>query len=226
MNETLKSAFTKEQIALAATLGAKSESLEDKMQQLFANLPDPLLSAEDVHELLASPESLEDVRVTLKSLVEKKTLESSDQTLRPLDEEGVTLYRQVNVPFTRLKLVAVESELNDGSTRYQFTCDGRIIRSIARVSRLDALADEGNQRGEIHKHVAEIAKGVKDGTQIPNSILLVMIKGQVAEVNEGDSEEDIPAVSFGTGPTERVCAWGRRVGRVRGSHGSFPWVLS
>ncbi len=27
-------------------------------------------------------------------------------------------------------------------------------------------------------------------------------------------------------PPERVCAWGRRVGTVRGSHGSVPWVVS
>src|SRR5262249_14421578 len=30
----------------------------------------------------------------------------------------------------------------------------------------------------------------------------------------------------GTRPTERICAWGLRIGRVRGSHGSFPWVVS
>jgi DGQHR domain-containing protein len=192
MNEILKSIFTSDQRALAATIGAKSDSLEEKIVQLFTNLQDPLLSGDDVHSLLAVQSSAEEVTTALKALVEKKTLEVSDQTLRALDPDGISLYRLQNVPFTRLKLIAVESALNDGTTRFQLTCDGRIVRSIARIDRLDALAGDGNQREEIHKHVKDIAKGIMSGTQIPNSVLLVMLKNQVVEAKDGEADDGIP----------------------------------
>ncbi len=188
MNNNLKAAFTKEQISLAATIGAGTDPLEDKIQQLFNDLRDPLLSDQDIHDLLASPSTIDDVKHAVKSLTEKGILESSEQTLRPLDVDGVTLYRLVNVTFGRLKLIALESVLNDGSARYQFTCDGRMIRCIARVDRLDALAASGQQRQEIRSHVDQIAEGIKAGTQVPNAILLVLLDSQVTD----DAAEDTP----------------------------------
>jgi DGQHR domain-containing protein len=191
VNDTLKYAFSKELLQLAGTIGAKTDPVEDRVQQLFTSLPDPLLSEADVHDLLGGQVSADDVRTGIKSLVEKNVLESSDQTLRPLDEEGTPLYRLVNVPVTRLKLIAIESKLNDGSSRYQFTCDGRIIRSIARVDRLDALGETGNQRQEIRAHVEKIAEGINAGTQVPNSILLVLKESQITESAGEDTPESI-----------------------------------
>jgi hypothetical protein len=87
MNETLKSTFTNDQRALAAAIGAKSDTLEEKIVQLFNNLRDPLLSSEDLHSLLGVSNTIEEVTASLKALVEKKTLEMSEQTLRALDPE-------------------------------------------------------------------------------------------------------------------------------------------
>jgi len=115
MNDSLKATFSKELLSLAATIGEKSDPIEDRVQQLFGNLPDPLISENDVHELLGGHIPLEDVKVAMRSLVDKGVLESSNQTLRPLDEDGTVLYRLVNVPFARLKLIAMEAQLSDGS---------------------------------------------------------------------------------------------------------------
>ena len=90
-----------------------------------------------------------------------------------------------------MKLFAIESELGNKTTRLQFTCDGRTIRSIARIDRLDSLIGDGNQRDEIHKHVKMIAEGIKSGNQIPNSVLLVLLKHQVKELKISDTEEVI-----------------------------------
>jgi DGQHR domain-containing protein len=189
VKDSLKAAFSKELISLAGTIGERSDPIEDRIQQLFANLPDPLLSESDVHELLGGHISLDDLKAALRSLIEKNVLESSNQTLRPLDDDGTNLYRLVNVPFGRLKMIAMEAQLNDGSTRYQFTCDGRIIRAIARVDRLDALGATGNQRQEIKAHVELIAEGIKAGTQVPNSILLVLQDSQVTESADEETPE-------------------------------------
>jgi DGQHR domain-containing protein len=189
VNDNLKATFSKELISLAGTIGERSDPIEDKIQQLFGNLPDPLLSESDVHELLGGHITLEEIKVALRSLVEKQVLETSNQTLRPLDDDGTVLYRLVSVPFGRLKLIAIEAQLNGGATRYQFTCDGRVIRAIARVDRLDALAATGNQRQEIKAHVDLIAEGIRAGTQVPNSILLVLQDSQVNDSGNQDTPE-------------------------------------
>lgn len=193
MNELLKSSFTSDEIKLAASIGAKTESLENKIVELYKYLNDPLLSPTDVHSLLAVESSSKNkVCTALENLVDSNTLEFSNQTLRPFDSEGIKLYRLQSVPFSRLKLIAIESELGDNTTRFQFTCDGRTIRSFARIHRLDSLANEGNQREEIHKHVKKIAEGIRSGNQIPNSVLLVFLKNQVKELKISDTEEVIP----------------------------------
>ncbi len=97
MNDNLKATFSKELLSLAGTIGEKSDPVEDRVQQLFANLPDPLLSETDVHELLGGHIPLDDIKVAMRSLVEKGVLESSDQTLRPLDEDGTVLYRMLTI---------------------------------------------------------------------------------------------------------------------------------
>ncbi|MGH9426953.1 MAG: DGQHR domain-containing protein [Terriglobia bacterium] len=186
MNESLKGSFTAAELEVAASIGAQSSALNDKIEELFRELVDPLLSAQDVSELLGGTGA--DVESALGTLVSAGTLEKSSQTVRPLDAEGLTLYRLAGVPFQRLKVVALESVVKEEASRFQFTCDGRLVRAISMVDRLDAFAGTGHQRDEIKKHVEEIAKGIRDGVQIPNSVLLVFRKAQTIEA----SEETVP----------------------------------
>jgi DGQHR domain-containing protein len=190
MELTLKASFTRDEIALAAAIGADTMPLSQRVVELFSQLPDPQLSSDEIRSLLGLKSS-EDLEQVLAALCTDKTLERSDKTVRPLDDDGITLYRRGDLRFERLRLAAVESELNDGTTRYQFTCDGRLIRSIARVDRLDTLTGTGNQRDEVRNHVEQIAKGIEHGTQIPNSILLVLLQSQTVEWDPLD-EDSIP----------------------------------
>jgi DGQHR domain-containing protein len=187
MNPYLKSVLTGDEIELAASIGQGGDPLTAKIEVLFRQLADPLLSSDDVRELLGSIATKPETHAAMKELVEGGVLEVSDSTQRPKDPEGIELYRLEGVPFTRLKLLAVESVLENDESRFQFTCDGRLIRSIARVDRLDALSNEGHQRDEIKKHVDEISNGIASGIQIPNSILLVLRREQtIEEADEGD----------------------------------------
>jgi DGQHR domain-containing protein len=196
MNESLKSMFKKEHLELAAAIGRGNGALKEKIQELFAELPDPLLSAGDVAQLLAL--SVEDqVKSALAELCSEQLLEQSQSTLRPLDPEGTTLFRLADRHFSRLRLPALESQLSDGTTRLQFSCDGRLIRSLAKVDRLDSLANSGNQREEVRKHVESIAAGITAGTQIPNSILLVLSAEQTVE----ETDDEIPASLIVIHPT-------------------------
>lgn len=190
MEMTLKASFTRDEIALAAAIGAEKMSLSQKIIELFSQLPDPQISSEEIQELLALKASQELDQV-LAALCTDKTLERSEKTVRPLDDDGVILYRRGDLRFERLRISAVESELSDGTTRYQFTCDGRLIRSVARVDRLDTLTGTGNQRDEVRNHVEQIAKGIEYGTQIPNSLLLVLLQSQTVEWEPLD-EDSVP----------------------------------
>jgi DGQHR domain-containing protein len=190
MNEYLKSTLRKEEIELAAAIGNSGGVIEQLVERLFNELPDLLLSKADVAELLHIPSS-DELSSVLATLVTSGALEKSNSTQRPKDEEGIVLYRRSGVSVKRLKLLATENELSDGSSRFQFTCDGRLLRSIARIDRLDALSGDGQQREEIKDHVAKIAEGIKDGTQIPNSVLLVL-REELTSVSENGGEEGIP----------------------------------
>jgi hypothetical protein len=97
VDDSLEATFSKELIALAGTIGEKSDPVEERVQQLFANLPDPLLSEADVHALLCGHIPQDEIKPAMKSLVEKGVLESSNQTLRPLDEEGPVLFRMTSL---------------------------------------------------------------------------------------------------------------------------------
>ncbi len=181
MNPYLKSTFRKEELELAASIGQQGTPLQTRIETLFRGLSDPLLSATDVKELLGVADAAADVETVLNACKAADILESSGTTLRPRDPEGVVLYRLKDYPVTRLRILAAESVLSDTTSRFQFTCEGRLIRSIARVDRLDAISDTGQQREEIVRHVEQIAKGIRDGTQVPNSILLVLSESQITE---------------------------------------------
>lgn len=190
MHDTLKATYRSEELELAKAIGAQDGPIKERVLQLFKQLPDPLLAANEIAELLGIANS-EEVQGALVALHSDGSVERSTTTTRPLDPEGVTLYRLAGVPFSRLKIVAMESRVTPSKTRLQFTCDGRLIRPLARVDRLDALAGKGNQRDEINSHVKKIAAGIQAGTQVPNPILLTLLSDQIAT-----SEDDGAPESF------------------------------
>jgi hypothetical protein len=191
MEEKLKARFSSKEIALASSLGVGGESLKAKIEALFGQLTDPLLSAGEVGELLAVAADEAHLIEDLEQLVNEKYLEKSLETTRPLDKEILTLYRRADKIPTRLKVLAIGCRLSDQTYRYLFTIDGRLIRSFSRIDRLDAVAGTGNQRSEVIKHVGEIAKGIKSGTQIANSVLMVFQTDVF--ITDPDPEETLPA---------------------------------
>ena len=187
-----KASVTSEQQAAALAIGEDSQlSVAERIHELFLALEDPLLSAVDVHVLLGGTSSKKDVAGGLVRLKEDGLLESDDNTERPFDKQGTELFRLVDVETKRLKLLGIETPTqNPEKTRLQFTCEGRLIRSIARVDRLDALADTGAQRELIKSHAKAIGNGILQGTEIPNSILLVFDSEFTGITRFG--EEDFP----------------------------------
>ncbi|MCY1046707.1 DGQHR domain-containing protein [Corallococcus sp. bb12-1] len=194
MNDQLRAMFRKEELELAAAIGAQEISTKDKITSLFEQLNDPLLSDEDVSILLALSGAKGEVSSLLGELCATGQLQNSNKTRRPLDPETITLYRSTKTTASRLKLIATEAKLNNGSSRYQLTCNGRLIRSIARIDRLDALAGTGNQRDEIRRHVNEISTGIRSGTQVPNSVLLVLLSEHVTLEGEEETPTSFIAI--------------------------------
>jgi DGQHR domain-containing protein len=180
MREVLLASFTDAERNAALTIGETVElAVDEKVEELFRTLGDPLLSAEDISSLLGATIPEAELAVALAKLLETGALETTDSTQRPLDNASQTLYRLSDVPFQRLRLLALQQFLPNGDTRFQFSCDARLIRSIARVQRLDALSSEGQQREEILSHVRKIAKGIKDGIQVPNAVLITFLEEHV-----------------------------------------------
>jgi DGQHR domain-containing protein len=173
----------------AGLLDTEGQTLESAVARLFSDLSDPLLSASDVQDLIGAP-NRDDVLVALAKLTETGVLEYSEKTQRPFDAAGVRLYR-LAAPSEGglLRLVALESLDQQGRRRYQFTLNGRLIRSLARIDRLDALDDTGNQRGEIRKHVEKIAAGISSGTFVPSPVLLVLLD-EATQIDDNDDEVD------------------------------------
>src|SRR5262249_3443739 len=144
MQEALKARFTDKELKLAASLGQGDSPLRAKLESFFTELSDPLVTADELKELLAVPSDKSEITTCLDQMIAASFLEKSENTQRPLDDEGTVLFRKQDVPVTRLKILGTASQLNDQSTRYQFTIDGRLIRSFARVQRLDAIAGTGS----------------------------------------------------------------------------------
>jgi DGQHR domain-containing protein len=190
VRDMLKAMFDDEERQAAAVLGESADlSLKEKVAELFEELPDPLLSADDVAELLGSGTTTTACAQVLDDLRAEGYLESDDKTQRALDPADIVLYRKADVPFLRLVLTATESRIAEDESRFQLTCNGRLIRSIARIDRLDAIQGTGQQRAEIKRHVQAIAEGIKAGTPIPNPVLLVLLE-EKTYVDEEDAEDD------------------------------------
>ncbi len=180
----------------AAAIGALQIPLKDKILQLFRDLNDPLLDADDVHSLLGITDAeTADVKAAITDLVGEMLLESDAKTRRPHDGPETILYRLRDESRHRLRLTAEQIKMPDKSIRYHFSCDGRLIRSVAYVARLDALRCEGNQRDEIPDHVGKIAHGITIGTNVPNAVLLVLKEDMVVE-EIPDTNQDIPESSI------------------------------
>lgn len=190
----VKAMFRSEELEAVAAIGTQTGPLKDRILEALRLLGDPLLAASEIAHMMHI-ENGDDVVEALGVLHQEKALEKTTTTTRPLDEEGISLYRLAGVPFSRLKLVGLESKLANGASRYQFTCEGRLIRSIAKVDRLDAISGTGNQRDEIRRHVQNIAKGIGTGTQVPNPVLLVLIADQVVGLEEEGAPESFVRIS-------------------------------
>ena len=201
LSETLKASLTNEEIRLAAEIGARAIPLTEKIDLLFKELPDPLLSALEISELLCMNGATANLDENLKQMVLDQQLEYSTTTQRPLDPSNVILYRIRTEEVQRLRIFGLASRSrgrNDGlgeessDINLQFSIDGRLIRTFARIDRLDAVAGTGNQREEIIKHVRAIAKGMADGKPVPNSILLVFNEAIFVVDPTPEEETQIP----------------------------------
>lgn len=203
MDDVLKARFTSEEISMAALIGSRAPNFAEAAHELFRSLGDPLLSISEVIDLLAVSVSKGEATDTLDHLVLEGKLQASSTTVRPLDAEECKLYRRADVRHERLRLQAQEARLGDGGSRYLFTCDGRIIRALAKVDRLDAIGGTGNQREEVRKHVKQIATGIENGNQIPNSVLLVILEDMITDDPEETRESMVrvlPLTQWCTNP--------------------------
>jgi DGQHR domain-containing protein len=192
LTQELRSQYNSDLLTLAATIGSSDKPIQEKIVGLFGALGDPLLSVSDIHALLAVKCDEKEIVDALQQLEMNGTLESDSNTCRPLEEGGTKLFRVVSIPWKRLTLFAQQYDLGKEEYRYQFGCDGRLIRLIARIDRLDSLASTGNQRDEIKKHVTEIRTGLESGNQVPNSVIVVLNDEMVSEVSAGDPGAEIP----------------------------------
>ena len=230
MRDYLMATLTSEERSFAADLLSDSEqTVTSATRDVFEALNDPLLSAEDVAELLGVTDKDEEVNAALRALVDDGTLEASTTTQRPFDPEPVPLYRLTTVPGARLVVSGLQSESLGGTSRFQFSVEGRLIRSIARVDRLDALAGTGQQRKEIEAHVRRIAEGVRSGTQIPNPVLLVLLDERTyfAENEADEDDEDLPGSFIRIRPLEPLQEIldprGNPIQRIRMVELDFPY---
>lgn len=195
MREYLLASLTDEERSFAAGLH-EDPSCDPPafITAVFTEFNDPLLSLDDVAELWGEGADTEALRKALDELCSSGTLEFSEKTQRPFDQPETKLFRRAGSGSEKIKLIAVESQASDGSSRYQFSIEGRLIRGLARIDRLDALAGTGNQRSEIRAHVEKIRSGVAAGTHVPNPVLLVFGDTATQQIeNEDDIPEDIPA---------------------------------
>ena len=110
MDDILKAALTDhEREHAAGLLDTEGRNLRQAVITLFSDLSDPLLSAEDVRELLGLVNQQDDLIGTLSLLTEEGQLEASDKTQRPFDPSGMRLYRRAGESGSSIRLVALES---------------------------------------------------------------------------------------------------------------------
>jgi DGQHR domain-containing protein len=195
MREYLLANLTDEERSFAAGLREDpSRDLPSFITAVFTEFNDPLLSVDDVAELWGEGAEAEAIRKAMDALCSSGTLEWSDKTQRPFDPPETRLYRLSTSTSRKLRLIAIESQAPDGGSRYQFSIEGRLVRELARIDRLDALAGTGNQRNEIRAHVEKIRSGIAAGTHVPNPVLLVFIDATTQQIEyEEEVADEIPA---------------------------------
>ncbi|WP_210651513.1 DGQHR domain-containing protein [Nocardioides sp. SYSU D00065] len=229
MRDFLMSSLTDEERGYAATLREDSAlTAGDFIRSVFTEFGDPLLSADDLADLWGDGAEAHTFSDALDVLVGESFLEASEKTQRPFDAPGVKLFRRAEASASRLTMTALQSEDLNGSSRYQFSIEGRLVRGLARIDRLDALAGTGQQRDEIKAHVGRIREGVASGTHVPNPVLLVMLEEstQILDVLE-EVGDDTPNSFVVIRPLEEfqevVRDNGAVVQRSRIVEMSFPW---
>ena len=203
--DRLSSFIPEEQRLMLLELGQDENlSLKDKLQTTFLELSDPLLSVSDLGILYGTtPSEVVEIESVLAELVSEEFLESDDRTYRPLMPKGdeampvEKLFRLKGIEPSVLKILALETEIKrkDDSglvdRYYQFSCNARLLRQIARIDRFDAILGTGQQREEVKKHIKDIKEGMESGSQVPNSVLLVFdidetVHSASGEIEEGD----------------------------------------
>lgn len=209
MDDTLKATLTDaERQHAAALFDAESADVKSSVLALFTDLNDPLLATDDVVALLGAESKKADIAAALDELVGEKNLDVSSKTQRPFDTEGTRLFRRASSDSGVLKLLALESLDHSGRRRFLFTIDGRLIRCFARIDRLNALDDTGNQRDEIRRHVEKIAEGIGSGTQVPSPVLLVLLDEATAILDgDEDGADPIPHSFIKVRPYSDISEW-------------------
>lgn len=194
--------LTEEQRHSLGDLREAEVDAKDRVRRLFELLPDPILSMDEVVELLdAKTKARKAVEGAVTDLVAENYLEVGHGTVKPF--AGMeSLFRKRAAELGKLRVVALEtlvrpvsSEEPPGVTsRFQFSIEGRLVRSIAKIDRLVVLEGgeaSGTQREEIKRHVDDIRKGVEGGTEIDNAILIALPTDAVAfDPSEGEELQD------------------------------------
>jgi len=208
-----KRAYTKKEKEAAKLIARKQDDDLEKVHQLFKAFGDHLLSESDVVDLLGArgARSTRSIRSALAALVGDGALEADEETIRPLDPKQTKVYRLAGKKHFRLQLIGIETKLSDDDTVIQCTCDGRLIRAIARVERLDVIAGKGAQRKEIESHVAKIAKGIGSGTPVPSAVILVALKDRVRESAKREVDDSETILVRPMRPFQRVVLPDRKI---------------
>jgi len=192
MRDYLVATLSDEERSYTANLRENIEATAvDFCRSVFAELDDPLLSVADLLELWGEGAQTPAFEAALEELTADGTIEYSDKTQRPFDGTATRLYRRNATDQEAITITALQSEDLTGVSRYQFSMEGRLVRGLARIDRLDALVGTGNQRDEIRTHVNRIRDGVLGGTHVPNPVLLVMLdaRTQVLETEQQPTDE-------------------------------------
>lgn len=108
-------------------------------------------------------------------------------------------WKWLQVPCTAVKL----------SSNWRLTAQApaQALRAVSRIDPLDLTTMSGSQRKEIRNHIADIARGIQEGTPVPSSLVLLWDQDHVRFEPPEDARTESAFVVLGDGnPDEGVCA--------------------